>query len=719
MTYHFIGIGGIGMSALAQILLDRKMGVSGTDLRRGKRLLSLEGSGARIGEAEESAQVVVSTAIPDSSPELKKVRSRGQTVLHRSELLAHLAQGYQTLAVTGAHGKTTTSSLLAWVLHHAGLDPAFALGGVLEGLSNGRHGDGPFFVLEADESDGTFLRFHPHGAIVTNVEAEHLDHFGSLERLEDDYQTFASQVSGPFFWCGDGEWRCSKGISYGLSEHNDLRAVEITDHDFAIEFEGKRFENISIPLIGEHNICNALAVFGLCLRLGVTPDQIRAGLASFPGVHRRCQKLIEKAGVLVIDDYAHHPTEIEATLKSLRKAFGERRLIAIWEPHRYTRTRDNWERWGPALSHADIAVVTEMYTAGEEPIEGIDRDTLCSSFGLTKEMPELRPHDVVVFMGAGDSSAMAHECARTLQPRPWRVALLCGGDSPERDVSLVSAKTIAEALSPELYEAQPIEVNGPLRGLDDQEIIFPIFHGPNGEDGLYMAYAEATGKPFVGCDFRSASICMDKVVTKCILEQHGILTAPWVDFWHWQEWSLDDLAHLPGPWFVKAAHLGSGHGVERITNFDDLPAAIERVLSVDTRVLIEQGIGGREFEVGVMGNSTIETSPPGEVLKGDEFFSKDRRYGPDAIARDPSPRFEREEELRSLTAHIYRLLGCKGMARLDFFFHEDRFYLNEVNPIPGFTPTSLATKLWERAGYPLPKFLDRQIILGLRGDGPL
>lgn len=441
--YHFIGIGGIGMSGLARILLSRKVTVTGSDLASSYVTEGLKEAGAKVflGQASNNISsdmtVVYSTDIKKSNPEYQEAIRLHCPMLHRSDLLLRLMDGYKTIAIAGTHGKTTTSALMTTVLKAAEMDPAFAVGGILQQFhSNAGHGDGEYFVAEADESDGTFLKYHPHGAIITNIDRDHMDHFGSEQALCEAFNQFARQVQSPvLLWCGD-DARLQKlglpGSSYGFGKNCHLRAFNVIQKGwslrFDIEFRGVRYSQVEVSLIGQHNVLNAAAVFGLALLLGVSEEKIRIGLKSFGGVKRRCEKKGEANQVLVLDDYAHHPTEVRTTLNGIRSAIGKRRLIAVFQPHRYSRTKDCLGSFGDIFQTADKLFITDIFSAGESPIPGITTDKVVEEVKPLSQSCQyvprndlldtlvgfLRPHDVLVTLGAGDVTRLGAELVQRL-----------------------------------------------------------------------------------------------------------------------------------------------------------------------------------------------------------------------------------------------------------------------------------------------------------------
>jgi UDP-N-acetylmuramate--alanine ligase len=436
--YHFIGIGGIGMSALAHILVQRGERVQGSDSATTYITKDLKNAGAEIFTYHNPAHLsnvsyaIYSTAIKPSHPEYAAALQHKIPLLHRSELLAELMKGYLALLVTGTHGKTTTSSLLSHVLESAGWNPAFALGGIsLNSHSNGKQGKGQYFVAEADESDGTFLKYPAAGAIITNLEEEHLDYWKTKQGLIEGFRQFAKSVTTYLWWCADDLLLRSldlKGQSYGEATDADLRITRWQQKEFELSFDvkykGKEYANLSIPLLGRHNALNGAAVFGFSHDLGIDENAIRKAFSTFKGVKRRMEKKGEKDGAVLYDDYAHHPTEIIATLKGLRQAVGERRVVVVFQPHRYSRLRDCWHEFLKAFEDGDLLFVTDIWSAGEDPIPGLEVGRLIEEIRNQVAFPvhyfsrldlakgvvaSIKPHDVVITLGAGDVTEVCGE----------------------------------------------------------------------------------------------------------------------------------------------------------------------------------------------------------------------------------------------------------------------------------------------------------------------
>jgi UDP-N-acetylmuramate--alanine ligase len=437
---HFVGIGGVGMSGIAEILRSLEFEVSGSDMREGGTTRRLSSLGIRIaighrGDNVHGADVVVrSTAVHDDNPELVQARELGIPVIGRAEMLAELMRVKYGVAIAGSHGKTTTTSLVATVLRAAGLDPTVTVGGKMESLgSNARLGGGDLLVAEADESDGTFLRLNPTIAVVTNIDPEHLDYWHSHERLKAAFVEFVSRV--PFYGlsvlCLDHPHVQSilpevrgRHVTYGTSPQADYSVRGINYRGLETVFNayrrGEPLGGFTLRMPGAHNVLNCLSVIAVADELNVPRDVTKEALATFSGVGRRFTVVAEVEGVRLIDDYGHHPAEIRATLEAARRAFPveQHRIIAVFQPHRYTRTRDLFDEFVSAFNQSDELYVTDIYPAGEKPIEGVDSGALVEaiqSHGLggvelvrdKAELPErlaerVRPGDVVITLGAGD-----------------------------------------------------------------------------------------------------------------------------------------------------------------------------------------------------------------------------------------------------------------------------------------------------------------------------
>ncbi|HEX3825810.1 MAG TPA: UDP-N-acetylmuramate--L-alanine ligase [Sporichthyaceae bacterium] len=450
---HFVGIGGAGMSGIARILLARGVSVSGSDLKDSTALAALRALGAtvHVGHAAENLgradTVVVSSAIRPTNPEYVAAAERGLRVLPRAAALASVMAGRRAVAVAGTHGKTTTTSMLTVALQHCGADPSFAIGGSLnESGANAHDGSGDVFVAEADESDGSFLLYTPHAAIVTNVEADHLDHYGTPAAVEAAFVSFAGRVEpgGFLVLCADdpgarrlGEVAVGSGVdvrTYGRSDDADMRleglAVRAGGYEFEPVANGRRLGSIQLQVPGAHNALNAAAALSVGLGLGFPAGELREGLAGFTGTRRRFELKGMAQGIRVYDDYAHHPTELEAVLRAAREVVGQGRLVAAFQPHRYSRTAVFGEQMGVALGLADRVVVMDVYSAGEDPIPGVTGASVAAAVPLpagevafepswtqvaARLVDAAGPGDLVLTLGAGDITMIGPEVLGLLE----------------------------------------------------------------------------------------------------------------------------------------------------------------------------------------------------------------------------------------------------------------------------------------------------------------
>ncbi len=445
---HFVGIGGIGMSGIAEIMLRIGYSVQGSDAKAGANTERLRALGARVFIGHEASQiegasaVVYSSAISPSNPEMAAARARRVPLVRRAEMLAELMRLQSSVAVGGAHGKTTTTSMIAAVLDAGGLDPTVVNGGIINAYgANAKVGEGDWIVVEADESDGTFLTLRGTVAVVTNIDPEHLDHYGTFAALKKTFQDFIQNI--PFYGFAvvgiddpdvqevAARVENRRLITYGLNPQAEVRATNV-----AMSHDGTRFDvaiagadggstiitDLGVPMPGRHNVQNALAAIAVARELGVGEAAIRAGLAGFGGVRRRFTTTGVARGVRIVDDYGHHPVEIASALAAARQVTGGR-VIAVVQPHRYTRLRDLFADFCRCFNDADAVVVADVYPAGEAPIAGASREALVEGlrrhghrrvFGLgaPAELPaligaETRPGDLVLFLGAGDITAWA------------------------------------------------------------------------------------------------------------------------------------------------------------------------------------------------------------------------------------------------------------------------------------------------------------------------
>ena len=447
---HFVGIGGIGMSGIAEVLINLGYKVQGSDASENANVKRLADKGAKVfvghsaSNLGDAAVVVVSTAIKRDNPELAAARELRLPVVRRAEMLAELMRLRQCVAIAGTHGKTTTTSIVATLLDAGGLDPTVINGGIINAYgTNARLGAGDWMVVEADESDGTFLKLPADVAIVTNIDPEHLDHFKTFDAIKEAFRQFIENL--PFYgfavMCLDhasvqelvGKIEDRRVITYGENPQSDVRLMDVDLTGGVSRFNvllrdrktggATYLENLVMPMPGHHNALNATAAIAVAMELGLTPDQVRKALANFGGVKRRFTKTGEWNGVSIFDDYGHHPVEIAAVLRAAR-ASTKGQVIAVVQPHRYTRLQSLFDQFATCLNDADTVIVADVYAAGEQPIDNVDKNALVAAItahghrqalalpnpdalpAMIKEIA--RPGDYVVFLGAGNITQWAY-----------------------------------------------------------------------------------------------------------------------------------------------------------------------------------------------------------------------------------------------------------------------------------------------------------------------
>lgn len=446
---HFVGIGGIGMSGIAEVLLNMGYSVTGSDLDKTKTVERLESLGAKvfinhradnIGNADV---VVVSSAVKENNPETMAAKCKKIPAIPRAEMLSELMRLKYGIAVAGSHGKTTTTSMISSVLSFGGFDPTIVVGGRVKTMGTNAHlGKGSFMVAEADESDGSFLMLSPVIAVITNIDKEHLDHYENMANLEKAFGDFLNKI--PFYGlavlCVDCPRVKSlisgfkkRFITYGFCSEAELRAEDIRvsgfETAFRLLFRGSPLGDVKLNVFGRHNAENALAAFAVGMELGMSFEQIKDGIYEFRGIERRLQLKGDGSGILVVDDYGHHPVEIQATLRALRESF-DRRLVVIFQPHRYTRTRLLFDDFLSAFGDADVLFILDIYSAGETPIPGLTSENLAEAIKdsgrsdvfylkdtddkIHRVLEVVKPGDIVLTLGAGNVWKLGEKIAEEI-----------------------------------------------------------------------------------------------------------------------------------------------------------------------------------------------------------------------------------------------------------------------------------------------------------------
>lgn len=758
--FHFIGIGGAGMSALAKILIESGLEVSGSDAKDSPTLDMLRNLGARIFVGHKAKHilddsgnpveaVVCSSAIPAENPEVIAAGKFKLPKIHRSDINAWLLNSKRGIAVAGSHGKTTTTSMIGYVLHSADVDPTIIIGGESTDLGTGAIlGKSEWLVTEADESDGSFVKLKPAIAVVTNIEDDHLDHYGTIDRIRAAFKIFIENVkreSGVAVLCFDNDnlRELAKGIdrkiiSYAIDNEADFTARNIRTTTKGITFDVVRGEEtlgkIQLEIHGRHNVLNALATVATALEVGVSFDRIAASLNHFHGAKRRFQVKGRVRNILIVDDYAHHPTEISATLKAARET-KPHKLVCIFQPHRYSRTQLLLKEFGGAFKHADMLVLTDIYSAGEEKIAGISgesilNEVLCTTNQAVSYIPkrediaaaikdQLSPGDLVITMGAGDIFKTGEELLEQL--KDWsdkKIVVVCGGTSTEAEVSRRTGKAVADALKSKNYNVELLELNPQTFAAVIREkncdIVFNAVHGKYGEDGLIQGTLDMLKIPYTGSGVLAAALTMDKIATKHFLNSAQISTPKFVVYREADR--TEDLAAVIEkrfglPVVIKAPAQGSSIGVTIVENSADMDAAIDNAFSFGTQILVEEFIKGRELTVTVMGNSDeAEALPVIEITTATGRYDYKSKYTPGLSTHIVPAQIPEDvtAEVQRLAIAAFKLCKCSGVARVDMMLSEENVpYVIEINSVPGMTETSLVPDAAKAAGIEFPELCEK------------
>ncbi|WP_201456350.1 bifunctional UDP-N-acetylmuramate--L-alanine ligase/D-alanine--D-alanine ligase [Chlamydia sp. 17-3921] len=779
--YHFIGIGGIGMSALAHILLDRGFSVSGSDLSQNITIEKLKSKGAKcfLGHHEsyvpENSTVIYSSGISQDNIELCRAKEKGLPLLHRSQCLAMLMEGYVKILISGSHGKTTTSSLITAIFQEANLDPSYAIGGLNSDSLNGYSGSSSIFIAEADESDGSLKHYCPDIIVLTNLDNEHLVNYDEdSEKLLRTIQDFSEKVLDfqKVFYCGDSPTLFGKisGISYGFSSECQLRVLCSSQKEwqsvFSLVFHDIEYKDIVLNLPGQHNVANAAAACGVALTFGIDIAIIRKALEKFSGVQRRLERKNFSDRFLFLEDYAHHPVEITSTLRAVRDAVGLRRVIAICQPHRFSRLQACLNLFPEAFKDADEVILTDVYSAGEAPLDismsllsykiSLESLVKCSYIPFDQLVnclkQKIRVHDVCISLGAGNIYTLGHSL-KFFEPKKLALGVICGGKSCEYQISLLSASYVTQRLPSEYYECTffVIDRDGLWNIVDDLEksfleglgshvfsseiaqaiakidCFFPILHGPFGEDGSIQGFFKTIGKPYVGSDLLPAAISMDKIMTKRLASAIGIPVVPYqeISLFSWKRNAdgcvLSILKAFTFPMIVKSSHLGSSLGIFLVHNEEELRKKISEAFLYDTDVFVEESrLGSREIEVSCIGQSySYYIAKPNERSGTQGFIGYHEKYGLNGmtsakISFDLKLSSESETRVKELAERVFKAIQGKGSARIDFFLDEEgNFWLSEINPIPGMTASSSFLKAFVQSNWSIEDVLDYLIIEGL------
>lgn len=757
---HFVGVGGSGMNPLARILLDMGFEVSGSDRIDSPALSTLKGRGAKIyiGHNAKNIKkdidaVVISSAIPEDNPEIAAAKKLNMNILHRSDINAALLNSKKGIAVAGAHGKTTTTSMIGFILFNANVDPTIIIGGESADLGTSAIlGKGDWLVSEADESDGSFVKLKPMISVVTNIEDDHLDHYGTVENIRKAFKTFVDNTNkkeGLTVLCNDNENLRElskkinhKVITYGIETESDYMAKNIENTAEGLDFEvicnlngeHKELGKVSLKIHGQHNVLNALATIAVAFEVGVEFEDIVKGFAQFHGAKRRFQTKGHVKSVTVVDDYAHHPTEIAATLKAARET-KPNRLVCVFQPHRYSRTKLLLKEFGNAFKEADVLVLTDIYAAGEKPIKGINGESILREvIETTSQNVSYIPNvdsianylvdfveegDLVITMGAGNVYRVGETLVEMLKHRK-KIMVVMGGTSTEAEVSRRTGNAILKALQEKGYDAEGMELNPQTFASDirnsECDIVFNALHGKYGEDGLIQGTLDMLDIPYTGSGVLSAALTMDKIMAKRIFNAKNIPTPKFVVYRKTakerNKTIADNIEKTFGfPVVVKAPTQGSSIGVFIVEKKEDLEDAIRATFEFGDEIIVEEFIKGRELTVAVWGNSEhAEAFPVIEITTVSGRYDYESKYTKGASTHICPAKISKEltKKIQTIATDVFDICKCSGVARVDIMLSEkNEPYVIEVNSVPGMTETSLVPDAAAAAGIEFGELCER------------
>lgn len=707
-SFLLMGAGGAGLSSIALMLKDRGYEVSAVDREASPTLQMLadKGVAVRVGSwperVVEGAGLILSDAISLDEPEVAKADQLGCPVFRRSQALGWLLGSKKVIAVTGTHGKTTTSSMVAMGLREAGLDPTIVVGAKIPQLGTSIiEGTGEWAVVEACEAYESYMDLDPYLVILTNLEPDHLDFHETWEKLQDSMTRFLAKTpaQGKIF-AGDETNR------WDVENHAPRELVEF----YKAEEWAALSLGTSLVLPGEHNRLNASGALKACIAAGADPSKAARGIASFTGADRRLQTVFE-GEVVVIDDYAHLPTEIRATIQAVRELHPSRRLVAVFQPHLYSRTAEHLEEFSRALDEADLVVVTDIFPAREDPMPGVSSVRIAeglkkphfyvpSRHRLPRRLKEIsEPGDVILLMGAGNIGETPQLLVQELQlpERSGRVAVFIGGESAEREVSLHSGKSVVRALKNLGYEAielDPAEIFlatgdlSRLMGKDRPDCVLLPIHGPLAEDGSLQGVLDLLHIPYSSPGLLATALAMDKEKAKKILADAGIDVPE--GFLVRQGEPIPELKWAKA--VVKPNRQGSTVGLSFVTSTDQLKDAVELALRYDDSCLVEEMVEGVEISCPVLGDRALL---PVEIRPKSGGYDFANKYTPGATDEPCPPISLTEgqiEEARRIALAAHNALGCRGITRTDMIVTSTRIVALEVNTQPGMTETSLVRK---------------------------
>lgn len=739
------------MSALARMLAHRGYAVAGTDAVSSQETtkLSDEGLDISIGHSgipvfafsqrPEKVALVVTDAVDIArSPEIAEARKLGIPVVRRSQALGWILRPYKVIAVTGTHGKTTTTGMLGAGLAAAGLDPLVVVGAhVIDWNGPVREGNGVYAVVEACEAYEAYGDIDPLIVVLTNLEPDHLDYHGTYENLRDSMVKFVSKVPpmGGLVYCADdrgaaevAELTDVRCMPYGLSD----TWLQQISNKFEMGIDAKNTDAgkaLSLNLPGDHNRMNATGALAAASLLNneeevVDLGMVEIGIARFNGAERRLQVLLD-GPVTVVDDYAHHPSEITASVRALKEKYPHRRIVVAFQPHLYSRTLEHLAEFPKALDEADFVFLTDIYPAREAPIPGVSSVRIAEQLHVPmKYVPSrhllprivrsmLRPGDVVCGMGAGNIHEFAPDLIREIERdiRPKKsVAVIYGGDSSEREVSILSGACIAKALIKAGYEVESYDVTNLLlrkgailefTGSIRPDVAFLAVHGTHAEDGAIQGFFELMHIPYTGSNILASALAMDKDRTKQLLSSAGI-RVPMGQL----VYSANEPIQVSLPAVVKPNKEGSTVGLSFAKTEDELKKGLRHALQYPGGVLVEEWIEGMEISVPVLCGEALLPVEINPLVGGYDFANK---YTEGATEEIIPARLSEEvlKQAQEIAVLAHKTLGCAGATRTDMMVRNNEIFVLEVNTLPGMTTTSLLPNSAHAAGISFEELCSR------------
>lgn len=722
--FFLVGIGGAGMSALARMFYHRGFTVLGSDSTKSldTERLQREGIPVSIGHAcgpienlnLETAAVILTDAIDlDKSPEVAAAKSLGLPIFRRSQALGWLLRDKKVIAVTGTHGKTTTTGMLGSALAAAGLDPLVVVGAVIPQFGGPvREGKGDWAVVEACEAYDSFHDLDPHDVVLTNLELDHVDFHGSYENLRASVLKFIERMpeDGKLIYC---------------AEDNGARDLADGYHGDKVGYVLNGGSKAKLAIPGRHNKLNMRGVMEAAKLAGADLDKAEEGAAGFRGAERRLQ-MLRDGEITVIDDYAHHPTEISASLGALKERYPDRRLVVVYQPHLYSRTEPLIKEFAESLSVADLVVLTDIYPAREDPIAGVSSSRIAeivtkpvqyvpSRHLLPLQVAKLaKAGDVIVGMGAGNIAEFGPRIIEELDRtgRNLEIVVIYGGDSAEREVSIHSGRAIKAALESLGHKATLLDLTeqllrggdlSSLIGKDRPDLAFLAVHGTHAEDGAIQGLLELLHIPYTGSGIQASATAMDKALTKTVLEQHGIRVPMGVHLT-----DVNQPVTIQAPLIVKPNSQGSTVGLRFVERDEDVAAAVANAFAYDREVLVEEWIRGIEISVPVLDDQPL---PPVEIAPASGFYDFASKYTPGATneivpARLPAHIMEASQ---ALALKVHQALGCAGATRTDMIVRGEEIFVLELNTLPGMTGTSLLPNSARAAGISFEELCQRLV----------